>query len=171
VKALAMMGMVLASPAAADVVSASSNGMEVREVVVVQATPSEAYAAFGRVGSWWSSEHSYSGNAANLKITLTPGGCFCETLPKGGGVQHMQVVYVEPSERLVLTGSLGPLLYLATTGVLDATFTPEGTDTRIVIDYRAAGFFNGGADKIAPAVDKVLSEQAARLQAFIATRR
>lgn len=167
-RTIALAALAFASPATAEVVSASTNGFEVRETVTLDAAPNDAFAAFGHVGTWWSGEHSYSGNAANLSLELTPGGCFCERLPNGGGVQHMRVAYVDPGKRLVLTGPLGPLLYLATTGVMDVAFQPAGSGTRVVIDYRAAGFFNGGADKIAPAVDSVLAEQAKRLQAAVA---
>jgi hypothetical protein len=34
------------------------------------------------------------------------------------------------------------------------------------MNYRAAGFANGGADKLAPAVDQVLAAQMKRLQAY-----
>ena len=50
-----------------------------------------------------------SGNSANLSLALTPGGCFCERFPKGGGIEHMRVTYVDPGKRVVLTGALGPL--------------------------------------------------------------
>jgi uncharacterized protein YndB with AHSA1/START domain len=166
----AFLALALASPAGAEVVSASANGFEVRETVSLDKPPAEAFAAFGGVGSWWSGEHSYSGNSANLSLALVPGGCFCERLPNGG-VQHMHVTYVEPNKRVVLTGSLGPLLFLSTTGVMDVTFEPLGGGTRLVLDYRAAGFFNGGADKIAPAVDTVLREQVTHLKAYLATTR
>src|SRR5205085_10827913 len=160
---------VAATPTSAEVVSSSANGFEVRETVSLDVPPAAAFAAFGRVGSWWSGEHSFSGNAANLSLVLQPGGCFCERLPNGGGAQHLRVAFVDPGKRLVLTGSLGPLLFLATTGVMDVTFQPSGSGSRILLDYRAAGFFNGGADKIAPAVDGVLGEQVARLKAYTAT--
>ena len=52
-------------------------------------------------------------------MSLSPGGCFCERLPNGGGIEHMRVAFVDPGKRLVLTGSLGPLLYQATAGVMD----------------------------------------------------
>ena len=166
-KAFALIALALAAPVSAEVVSASPNGLEVRETVTVDKPPAEAYAAFGRLGSWWSAEHSYSGNAANLSLELRPGGCFCERLPKGGGVQHMHVTYVDPGKQVILTGSLGPLLSLATTGVMDVHFEPAGGGTRITLDYRAAGFFNGGADKIAPGVDGVLVEQLNRLKRYL----
>lgn len=170
-KAMVPIALALASPASAEVVSASSNGFEVRETVNVASSPAEAFAAFGRVGSWWDPQHSYSGSAANLRLDAEPGGCFCESLPNGGGVQHMRVTYVAPGKRIVLTGSLGPLLFLSTTGVMDVKFDAAANGTQITVDYRAAGFFNGGADKIAPAVDQVLSGQVNRLKAYLATTR
>jgi len=171
VKAIALVALAWGSPAGAEVVSASSNGFEVRETVTVSDAPAEAYAAFGRIGSWWDPAHTYSGSAANLSLEPQLGGCFCERLPNGGGVQHMRVTYIEPGKRLLLTGSLGPLLFLSTTGVMDVKFEPSGKETRVTIDYRAAGFFNGGADKIAPAVDEVLGGQASRLNAYLETKR
>jgi uncharacterized protein YndB with AHSA1/START domain len=170
-KTLAAIMFLAVSPAAAEVVTSSSNGFEVRETVTVEAPPAAAFAAFGRIGSWWDGAHTYSGSAANLSLPLEPGGCFCEVLPSGGGVQHMHVALVQPGKRVVLTGGLGPLLFEATTGVMDVTFEPAGNGTRIVLDYRAAGFFNGGADKLAPAVDGVLAGQLARLKAYLATTR
>lgn len=88
-------------------------------------------------------------------------------MPNGGGVTHMHVTYVEPAKRVLLTGSLGPLLFLATTGVMDVQFQPSGDGTNVVVDYRVAGFFNGGADRIAPAVDGVLGEQVKRYAASV----
>lgn len=170
-KAVALIALALGSPAAAEVVSASSNGFEVRETVTVSDAPAEAFSAFGRVGSWWDPAHTYSGSAANLSLEPQLGGCFCERLPNGGGVQHMRVSYIEPGKRLLMTGSLGPLLFLSTTGVMDVKFEPETNGTRVTLDYRAAGFFNGGAEKIAPAVDQVLGAQASRLKAYLATKR
>jgi uncharacterized protein YndB with AHSA1/START domain len=158
--------LIAATPAGAEVTSASSNGFDVRETIAVAVPPDQAFAAFGRIGSWWSGDHSYSGNAANLSLAIEPGGCWCEQLADGGGAQHMRVAYVEPGKRIMPTGSLGPLLSLATTGVMDVQFEAAGDGTRIVLDYRVAGFYAGGADKIAPGVDQVLGEQIARLKAY-----
>jgi len=163
---LALALALLASPAGAAVVTASANGFEVRQTIEAAVAPDAAFAKFQDVGSWWSGEHTYSGQASNLSLALSPGGCWCERTP-GGGVQHMQVIYVDRGKRLVMTGSLGPLLYLATAGVMDVQFKPTPKGSQITVDYRAAGFFNGGADKIAPVVDAVLSEQVKRLGASL----
>lgn len=170
-KAIALAALLLASPATAEVVSASPNGFEVREVVSVDKPPTEAFAAFGRIGSWWSGEHSFSGNASNLSLDLQPGGCLCERLPNGGGAQFMQVTYVDPPKRVVLAGGLGPMLFQANSGIMDVKLEPAGGGTRITLEYRAAGFSSGGADKMAPAVDAVLADQLTRFKAYLATTR
>ena len=157
--------LLMASPAGAEVVTASPNGFEIRHTVNVTTPPAAAFAAFQKVDTWWSGEHTYSGKAANLSLSMAPGGCWCEQLPGGGGIQHMQVIYVDPGKRVVMTGSLGPLLYLATAGVMDVQFKPVAQGSQVVLNYRAAGFFNGGADKLAPVVDGVIAEQVKRFGA------
>lgn len=160
-----------ASPATAEVVSASSNGFEVREVVNLTVPADVAFAALSDIGAWWDPEHSYSGNSANLSLMLAPGGCFCERFPKtGGGVEHMRVTYIDPGKRLVLSGALGPLLYEATAGVMDVQVKSAAGGSQLVLNYRAAGFFRGGAEKLAPQVDAVLGAQMKRLRTYAAGR-
>ena len=161
----------MATPASAAVVSANSNGFHIRQSAQMVVAPAEAYSAFGRVGSWWSAEHTYSGKAANLSMALSPGGCFCERLDGGGGIEHLRVSYLDPGKRIVLTGSLGPLLYEATAGVMDVKFERIAGGTRVTMDYRVAGFANGGAEKMAPLVDSVLAEQLKRYRDFARTYR
>ena len=162
--------LVASTPAAAEVVSASANGFEVRQTVNVVVKPEVAFAAFGQIAAWWDPEHSYSGKAANLRLDLRPGGCFCEALPDGGGVEHMHVAYLDPGKQMVLTGALGPLLFEAVTGVMDVQVKTAAGGAQLVLDYKAAGFANGGADKLAPAVDKVLAEQLLRYRKYVTAR-
>ena len=57
-----------------------------------------------------------------MRMALSLGACLCETFEAtGGGIEHLRVVYAEPNKRAILTGSLGPLLYEATSGVMDLT--------------------------------------------------
>jgi uncharacterized protein YndB with AHSA1/START domain len=158
----------LATPAGAEVVSADPHGFEVQESVNLVIPPPQAYAAFGRIGAWWNAEHSYSGDSANLRLALQPGGCFCEINPKGGGAEHMRVALVVPNERIVMTGSLGPLLYEAASGVMDIRFERIAGGARVTLNYRAAGFAKGGADTLAAAVDAVLADQLKRYRTFAA---
>lgn len=158
----------LSTPAAAEVVSADAHGFEVQESVNLVVPVTQAYAAFGRMGKWWSDEHTYSGKAANIRVSLQPGGCMCEADPKGGGVEHMRVSVVMPNERIVMTGALGPVLYEAASGVMDVKFDKIAGGTKVTMNYRAAGFAKGDADKMASLVDSVLGEQMKRYRTFAA---
>src|SRR5438045_6334069 len=131
-----------AAPASAEVISASPTGFEVQEVVNLVVPQPSAYAAFGQVGRWWNKEHTYSGDASRMSLQLRPGGCFCEPLEGGGGVEHMRLTFLKPGEQIVLTGSLGPLLYQATAGVMDARFERIAGGTRLPPNYRAGRLAN-----------------------------
>lgn len=156
------------TPAAAGIVSAGPNAFEVSNSVSLVIPINQAYAAFARPGAWWSDEHTYSGKAANMRLALQPGGCFCEIIPDGGGVEHMRVSVVQPNERIVMTGSLGPVLYEAASGVMDIKFERIAGGSRVTMNYRAAGFARGDADKMAGGVDSVLADQLKRYRAYAA---
>jgi hypothetical protein len=156
------------SAAQAEVMSASSNGFEISHSVSLVVPQATAYAAFGQIGGWWAKGHTYSGDSANLRLSLTPGGCFCERFPDGGGIEHLRVAYVDPGKRVVMTGALGPLLYEAAAGVMDVRFEKIAGGTRVNFNYRAAGFANGGAEKLAPLVDQVIGEQVSRYRTLAA---
>jgi len=157
-----------ASPASAEVLSSSANGFEIQHSVNLVIPQPKAFAAFGQVGQWWNKEHTYSGDAARMSLQVRPGGCFCETLDGGGGIEHLRVAYVQPGERIVLTGGLGPLLYEATAGVMDVKVERIAGGSRVTMNYRAAGFAKGGADKLAPLVDQVLGDQMKRFRVYAA---
>jgi hypothetical protein len=170
-KTLAALAILVAAPASAEVVNASSNGFEVRETVPLVIPPGAAFQAFGELPQWWDPEHTYSGDSANLRLQLVPGGCFCESLPKtGGGVEHMHVSFVEPGKRVVMTGALGPLLYEATSGVMDVQIKPIAGGSQLTLDYKVAGFANGGAAQLAGAVDGVLAGQLKRFRTYATGR-
>jgi hypothetical protein len=169
-KYLAAIALLTSSPAAAEVVSAGPSGFEVRQTVNLVVPADIAFSSFRDVASWWDPEHTYSGGSANMSLNLSPGGCFCERFPKGGGIEHMRVTYLDPGKRVVLTGALGPLLYEATAGVMDVQVKSTAGGSQLILDYRAAGFFKGGADKLAPAVDEVLAGQMKRLRVFATAR-
>ncbi|HEY0628178.1 MAG TPA: ATPase [Sphingomicrobium sp.] len=158
----------IATPAAASVVSAGEHGFEVQNSVNLVIPQEQAFAAFGQVGQWWNKDHTYSGDGKRMSLQLRPGGCFCEPLDNGGGIEHMRVTFIQPGERIVLTGSLGPLLYEATSGVMDVKFERIAGGSRVTMNYRAAGFAKGGAAGMAPLVDQVLAEQMKRYRVYAA---
>jgi uncharacterized protein YndB with AHSA1/START domain len=169
-KFLAALTLLVASPAVAEVVSASANGFEVRHTVNLVVPPQIAFAAFSDVAAWWNPQHSYSGDSANLSLSLSPGGCFCERFENGGGIEHMRVVYLDPGKRVVMTGSLGPLLYEATAGVMDIEIKSTAAGSQMTLDYRVAGFAKGGGEKLAGLVDGVLADQMKRFRAYATAR-
>jgi len=160
----------VSAPAGAEVVTASSNGFEIRQSVPLVVRPEVAFVSFVNLPAWWNPEHTYSGKASNLSLAPVPGGCFCERFPGGGGIEHMRVTYVDPGKRILMTGALGPLLYEATAGVLDVQIKSTAAGSVLTLDYRASGFFNGGAAKLAPLVDQVLADQIKRYRAFATAR-
>ena len=159
----------VATSATAEVVEQRPDGFRLESRAVIETgTPEAAWAALVRIGDWWSDSHTYSGDASNLSLQLRPGGCFCEQLDNGGGIEHLRVTYLQPGERVVMTGGLGPLLYEATTGVMDVKIERIAGGSRITMDYKVAGFAKGGAAELAPIVDKVLGDQMKRLRVYAA---
>ena len=159
------------APAAAEVISSGANGFRIRHTVQLVVPVQTAYQSFTRIGGWWDGDHTYSGDAANLSLSVSAGGCFCERIPKtGGGIEHLRVTYFEPGERLVMTGSLGPLLFQATSGVMDVTFERIAGGSRVVLDYKVAGFAEGNGQAMAPLVDSVLGDQMKRFRTYAAGR-
>jgi hypothetical protein len=169
-KIIIAFALVAAMPASAAVVSAAPNGFEIKQTVNLVVPPEVAMASFAELPSWWDSEHTYSGDPSNLSLVLRPGGCFCERLPDGGGIEHMRVTFVDPGKRVVLTGSLGPLLYEATSGVMDVQVKRAAGGSQLILDYKVAGFANGGGEAMAAKVDEVLAEQMKRLRAYATSR-
>jgi uncharacterized protein YndB with AHSA1/START domain len=147
-----------------------SSGFLVRHEVVVEAPQAQVYRSLvEQVGEWWNPQHTYSGNARNLSIDARPSGCFCETLPDGGGVEHLRVVHVAPGRLLRLSGALGPLQASGVSGSLSWTLTDTGASTTVEVTYVIGGFMDGGFDKLAPAVSAVIREQLLRLESFVET--
>jgi uncharacterized protein YndB with AHSA1/START domain len=159
----------LAASSRAAVVDVSPTGFVVRYEAVVDASPADVYRALTNVAKWWNSAHSHSKNAANLSIDARPGGCFCEKLPDGGGAEHMRVVIAKPGEVLRMTGTLGPLQESGLAGSMTWRLAPAGKSTKVELVYSVGGYFRGGFEKIAPAVDSVVGEQLARVERFVET--
>ena len=146
--------------ARAEVKSASPAHFEIESKALVAATPAEAYEMLGRIDQWWSADHTYSGKAANLTLDLKAGGCFCERIPEDGGtIEHLRIVYARPGTALRGTGGLGPLQSEAVAATLSWSLKPAAGGTEITQSYAVAGRAGTGLDKLAPLVDRVMSEQ------------
>ncbi|WP_338445010.1 SRPBCC family protein [Pelagerythrobacter marensis] len=166
----AVFGGVLAcsAPASAEVVERGDDSFVVRVTRTVEAGPREAWMALISPAKWWSDDHTWSGDAANMTLTPQAGGCFCERIPEvetaetvglAGSVQHMEVIYAAPDSALRLRGALGPLQSEAATGVLTIAFDKAGEGTAITFEYVVGGYMRYDTETIAKAVDGVMAQQ------------
>lgn len=156
-----------AGAARAEVSARSDTGFTTRNVVEVAASTEKTFAALGQVGRWWNPEHTYSGQAENLSLELKPGACFCETLPKGGGVKHGEVVMVMPDSILRLEAALGPLQAEGVSGALTFELKAKGPATQVVQIFKVGGGDPALSKTYAAIVDEVMAEQLARLERFV----
>ncbi len=147
------------APVPARVVAADAHGMVIEHSTNVAAPHAATWGVLVKIGQWWSKDHTYSGDAANLSLDPRPGGCFCERFPEGGGIEHMRVSMVQPGDRIIMTGALGPLLYEGVSGVLDIEVKTAGAGSKLTLRYKASGFAAGNGAELAPVVDKVLGQQ------------
>jgi uncharacterized protein YndB with AHSA1/START domain len=163
---LALATAFLPASALAEVSSRSASGFIVNVALNVAAPPETVYASLTRhLSEWWDAAHTYSGDSKNMSLIAEPGGCFCEALADGGGVQHATVVNVAPGKLLRMSGALGPLQAGAVTGTLSWQFEKSGSaDSKLVLTYIVGGYTAGGLDKVADAVDMVLTRQAELLK-------
>jgi uncharacterized protein YndB with AHSA1/START domain len=155
-----------ASTAFAEVKAVGPDGFLSQHVLAIQAPAPRVWAALGTVGAWWNPAHSWSRSAANLSIDLTAGGCFCERWPDGA-VEHGRVIMARPNQVLRLAAPLGPLQELGVNAILTWMLTQDGDATRLTVTYRVSGDSLHALAALAPAVDGVIGEQAARLKAFV----
>src|SRR5437764_12954737 len=128
----------------AEVVDSSANGFTVKSTLTIKAAPDAVYRQIIHVGDWWDSAHTFSGDAHNLSIEEKPMGCWCEKLPQGGGVRHMEVVFLSPGKKLVLTGGLGPLQMMAVTGAMTFQLSASEGGTKLEVNYTVAGYLPTG---------------------------
>ena len=104
---------------AGEVVDRSATGFTSRNIAHVEADADTVYRVLAEnVDRWWDAAHTYTGDSTNMSLDATAGGCLCETLPDGGSVEHMRVVYAEPGKTLRLQGGLGPLQSMAVAGAM-----------------------------------------------------
>lgn len=164
------------APLAAEIVEQDDRHFVTRDEAVVEADLKQTWLALIQPSTWWSSAHTWSGDAANLSIVPQGGGCFCERIPEvdepgrftlEGSVEHMRVIQAYPEQSLRMVGALGPLQSEPVIGVLTIVLskvqTETGTGTRIVWEYNVGGSMRYDVALIAKAVDGVMSQQLAGL--------
>jgi uncharacterized protein YndB with AHSA1/START domain len=154
----------------AEVANSSPQGFLLKNEVTITAVPDSVFdAVVNYIDSWWDPAHTYSGDSGNLTLEVEVGGCFCEELPYGGGVRHMEVVYISPGKLLRMRGALGPLQASGLAGSMTWSFREEEDSTKLLLSYNVGGYFEGDIEQLAPVVDSVLRGQLLRLKAFVET--
>ena len=159
--ALALL-LLAATPAAAEVREMGPSHFTLGMSATSRLPPDRLWARLIDWKSWWDGAHSYSGNAGNFQLTLAPGGTLQEQWA-GGVVVHSRLLQARPGRQLRLSGGLGPLQSLPVEAVWDIGIAPEGTGSRVQFTYRVAGDATARLDKLAPAVDQVMTAGLARL--------
>lgn len=170
----------VSAPAFAEVQQVDEDHFVTRNEAVVSASLKETWLALISPARWWSSEHTWSADAANLTLTPQAGGCFCEKIPEvedasritlEGSVEHMRVIQAYPEVALRMVGALGPLQSEPVNGVLTIALseaeTEEGTGTRIVWEYNVGGSMRYPVPVISTAVDGVMTLQLTRLSELL----
>jgi hypothetical protein len=171
---LALSGLLIATPAAAEVKNQSSAGFVSGHSAEILAKPDEVWKRLIAPKDWWNPEHSWSGSVAGFYIDAQAGGCFCERMqetgPDGktrtrGSVEHMRVIFADPGKVLRMQGALGPLQSEAVLGILTVAMEPlkDGAGTKLSFNYAVGGYTRFPMDKMAAAVDQVIGEQFANL--------
>lgn len=154
--------------AQADLGAVSGGGFTTSHTINTSADPQAVYAAMQEISQWWHPDHSWSGDANNLYLDARPGGCYCERLPDGGGVEHLRIIYLAPGKEIRFNGALGPLQGMAINGRMIWKIEPAENGSTVSFTYHVIGFVDGGFEGLATAVDGVIGEQLQRLGEFLA---
>jgi hypothetical protein len=170
---LAFLASGAAMPLGAEVTKTHPSGFVVRHEAIVEADAKQTWLALINPDRWWRSEHTWSGDSANLTLTPRAGGCFCERIPEvdepdrftlEGSVEHMRIVQAYPERALRMRGGLGPLQSEPAEGVLTITLSKaEDGGTLVVWEYNVAGFMRYEIPVISRSVDGVIGGQVAAL--------
>lgn len=166
--AIAIVLLSCACVAQAEIKESAPDHLLIQDSRVVHTPPDKLYATLVDVGHWWNSEHTYSGDATHLTLKDEAGGCFCERWDSQS-VEHGRVIWASPAHLLRLDSALGPLQALAVQGVMTFSLTPSHEGTTLQFEYRVNGSSASGLDKLAPAVNGMLTEQLQRLQRYAET--
>lgn len=161
----------IASPARAEVASATPSAFLIQAEAEVAASPDEVWRDLARIERWWSDAHTYSGDASHLRLNARAGGCWCERWD-GQSVEHARVVLVMEHEgvrTLRTVGGLGPLQEMGVTGVLTFSVAPHANGAKLTMTYRVTGDASLNLDRVAAPVDSVLMEQFGRLSRYTAS--
>lgn len=154
-----------AVPARAEVESVDADGFA---VAITRDTGRPGQHVWGQLqtpAAWWSSAHTWSGDAGNMRMDFHVGGCWCERVGDGE-VEHGRIIRIDAGRAIIMVADLGPLSGAAVSARLSWSVDEGG---RLSFRYVVTGRLPLPSDQLAPLVDQVLTEQVERLAALPAT--
>ncbi len=152
--ALAGLLTALAPVAGAEVVSSSDTSYVLRHEASTDMSPEELWKRLVNPASWWSAEHSYSGDADNLSLDPRAGGLWQETWDNNA-VAHGQILTILEGQVLRLEAPFGPLQAMGAYVIWTITLQPDGEGCLVVFDEIANAPAGSNLAQVAPAVDDV----------------
>jgi len=144
----------LSLAAGAEVKFAAADGFLIEHRFTIPAPAAKVWEALLHPEDWWPSDHTWSGDRANLRWSAEAGACFCERWA-GGSVEHGRVVMAMPGRLLRLSAALGPLQEMGVTGVINFALEEKEGSTTLVATHRVSGDDAHKLDALAPIVDQV----------------
>lgn len=156
--------LVVAASAQAEVIERSANRFVLRYQAPVDATVHDIQMGLVALPVWWDSNHTYSGDAANLSLDLAPDGCWCERLADGTDFDHGRTVLAD-DEGAMFAAPFGPLRGRTQRADLDMSWPLVDGYRQLTWDFVVEGE-NIGA--MADAVDGVMEAGYARFVSHLA---
>ena len=149
----------------AEVIKSSADGFIIQHTATIAHDDTSVFKTMtGKIGKWWSPDHSFSNDAGNM---LIDSDCFCE---RWGAnlVHHLDTVAWIENSKVVMEGGLGPLKELGLSGTMIWTLVSTGDDvTAVSWKYHVYGYTETDLTDLAVAVDGVLGEQIGRLVGYL----
>ena len=156
--------MLAATPVSAEVIARTADSFTLRYEAAAETTPDDIRSAMTRIDGWWDGAHSYSGDAGNLSVDMTPGGCWCERLANGTDFRHATVVALE-ADRLLFNAPFGPLNGKTTRADFTVSWPPGSGGRTILWEMVIEG---PGLGAYADAVDSVMGAGFSRFTRYLA---
>jgi len=150
--------------AGAEVKFASPDAFLIEQRYTVAPRAEKVWESLLHPEDWWPSDHTWSGNRENLRLSADAGGCFCERWV-GGSVEHGRVIMALPGNLLRLRAALGPLQEMGIAGVITVALEEKDGATLVIVTHRVSGDSSHKLDALAPIVDQVNAQQFSGLAA------
>lgn len=148
----------VAPGAGAEVRFAAPDGFLIEHRFTIAAPAERVWNSLLHPEDWWPSDHTWSGDRRNLRLSADAGACFCERW-QGGSVEHGRVIMALPGALLRLRAALGPLQAMGVAGVISFELAEKDGETTLVATHRVSGDAAHKLDALAPIVDGVNAVQ------------